>query len=120
MAGELLRPDNAPANQLDYDDRHDTRATQSREGSELYVLLRKSKRADAWHGVLMRLIELAAAVTVFLAGLVALTKSLPRYDPAGAARFVAMGFALGSCGMAARSFKSAVRNRRQRAPHDGP
>jgi hypothetical protein len=105
----VLRADKAPANQLDYDDKHDTRATESEEKSELYAALRKDQRKDEWHRVAMGLTVLVVALVVYLAGFLVVAELHPRYDALLVAKIVALGFALGGGGVIVRSAGRAVK-----------
>jgi hypothetical protein len=53
----VLRPDIPPVSQLDFDDRHDTRATESEEMAQRYADLRKDRRRNDWHYLAMGLVR---------------------------------------------------------------
>lgn len=102
----VLRSGTPPVDQLDFDDRHDTRATESREMGQLYAHLRKERRKDAWHCMAMDLVWLIA----FLAGLVAMSRFVPQLDRWGVAAYI-VGGAAGSAGRALRQRHDRRRDR---------
>ena len=77
----VLRPGTPPADQLDFDDRHDTRATESDEMARRYAELRKDQRKGDWHRLAIGLVVFVAGVVVYLAGVLVMSHLLPHSTP---------------------------------------
>jgi hypothetical protein len=105
----VLRRDRGPQNQLDFDDRHDTRATESPAMANRYAKLRGERRKDDRHRVALGLVVLATGVGVVLAAYVVLARMFPEYAPVQVAQIVGLAFIAGGGGVAARSLARAVR-----------
>ncbi|BCJ39790.1 hypothetical protein GCM10010168_93370 [Actinoplanes ianthinogenes] len=73
----ILRQDEPPSNQLDYDDRHDTRATNDVRTAMLYERLRREKRKDAWVRLGQWLVGFVVLFAVYLVAVVIMTRWLP-------------------------------------------
>jgi hypothetical protein len=116
----LLRSGKPPVDRLDFDDRHDTRATESEEMARLYAALRKDRRRDDWHRLAMRLAVLAVGVAVYLAGFIVVSRQLPHLSPRLAAQIVGVAFCGAGGGAALQSaigiFKRHTAGRRGRGP----
>ena len=65
----VLRSGTPPVDQLDFDDRHDTRATESDELAQRYGDLRKNRRRDDWHKLAMSLVGFAVLAVTYLSRL---------------------------------------------------
>ena len=63
----VLRSGTPPADQLDFDDRHDTRATEDEGTAKRYEALRRDYRKDDWHHTAMKLIGRVVMAAVYLA-----------------------------------------------------
>jgi hypothetical protein len=116
----ILRPGNPPANQLDYDDRHDTRATASDALARRYSDLRKDRRRDDWHKLAMGLAGFAVLATVYIAGFIVVSRLLPHLGPWLAAKIVGLAFVAAGGGMAVRSAGHVLKRRTVRSHYRGP
>lgn len=116
----VLRSGKAPVDQLDFDDRHDTRATESKEMAQRYIELRKDRRKNDWHYMAMELVVFVVKVAVYLAGFVLVLRLFPHLNPWQVAEIVGLACIAGGGGMAVRSarraFKQRYRRRRGQAP----
>jgi hypothetical protein len=107
----VLRSDNPPVDQLDFDDRHDTRATESEEMARRYAGLRKDRRKDDWHYLAMGLVVFVAGVAVYLAGFVAVLRLFPHLSPRQATQIVGLACVAAGGGVAVRSAGRALKQR---------
>jgi hypothetical protein len=99
----LLRPDTAPVGQLDYDDRHVTRATESDDYARRYADLRKEDRKDDWNRLAIWLVRFVAGVAVYYAGTFVMPHLLPHSTPWQATQIVTYAGVAAGAGVAARS-----------------
>jgi hypothetical protein len=99
----VLRWADPPANQLDFDDRHDTRATESDAMARRYTWLREGRRTDAWHHLAMSIVVFVVSVMVYLAGFVVVSQLLPRLSPSQVAQVVGVAYVAAGGGIAARA-----------------
>jgi hypothetical protein len=99
----VLRSETPPIDQLDFDDRHDTRATESDELAQRYADLRKDHRKDEWHKLAMGLVGFAVLVAMYLAGFIAMSLLLPQLAPWFAAKVVGLAFVAAGGWATARS-----------------
>ncbi|MBV9380762.1 MAG: phage holin family protein, partial [Streptosporangiaceae bacterium] len=113
----VLRSATPPVDQLDFDDRHDTRATESDELARRYGDLRKDRRRDDWHKLAMGLAGFAVLAAVYLAGFIVVSRLLPHLGPWLAAKIVGLAFVAAGGGVAARSAGRALKQRTAR-PRD--
>jgi hypothetical protein len=113
----ILRSGNPPVDQLDFDDRHDTRATESDALARRYSDLRKNRRRDDWHKLLMSLVGFAVLAIVYIAGFIVVSRLLPHLGPWLAAKIVGLAFVAASGGVVVRSAGQVLRRRTNR-PHD--
>jgi hypothetical protein len=116
VAGEetgalVLRSGVAPVGQLDFDDRHDTRATASDDLARRYQALRADRRRDEWHRLATGVIAFAALVALYLAGFIVLSRVLPYLDPWLAAKIVGLAFVAAGGGVAIRSAGHVLKRR---------
>ena len=112
----VLRSDSPPVDQLDFDDRHDTRATQSTAMLSRYGTLRSHRRKDDRHRLAMSLVTLVVGVTCYLTGFVAVSRLLPHLTHWQAAQIVMLAFLATGSGIAARSAGRALKRRYDRRP----
>jgi hypothetical protein len=110
----VLRASEPPVDQFDFDDRHDTRATQSDEMARRYAGLRRDRRRDEWHQVAMGLVRFGVVVVVFLTGFVAVSLLLPAFSAAQVMQIVGLACAGTGGGMAARSVGRGLKQRYDR------
>jgi hypothetical protein len=110
-AGAAGRP---PVNQLDFDDRHDTRATESDEMAQRYAELRKDRRRNDWHYLAMGLVVFVVGVAVYLAGFVLVSRLLPHLDPRQVTQIVGLACIAGGGGVLVRSAGRALKRRYDR------
>jgi hypothetical protein len=110
----VLRPEQPPADQLDFDDRHDTRATESDELARRYAALRQDRRRTDWHHLAMGVIVFVVGVTVYLGGFVVVSRLLPNLSPRLAIQVVGIAFAAAGGGVAARAAGQALTSRLRR------
>lgn len=110
----ILRSTTPPVDQLDYDDRHDTRATESDELARRYSELRKERRRDDWHKLAMGLIGFAVLAVLYVAGFIVVSRLLPHVDPWLAAKIVGLAFVASGGGAAVRSAGQVLRRRAAR------
>ena len=99
----ILRPAEPPADQLDFDDRHDTRATESDEMARRYAALRRDRRRNDWHHLAMGIIVFVVGVTVYLGGFVVVSRLLPSLSPRLVVQVVGIAFAAAGGSVAARA-----------------
>lgn len=107
----VLRPAQPPADQLDFDDRHDTRATESDELMHRYAALHRDRRKDDWHRLAMGLVVFVAGVVVYLTAFVVLSRLLPNLSPQRVIQVVGIAFAAAGGGVAARAAGQALASR---------
>jgi hypothetical protein len=114
----ILRSGTPPADQLDFEDRHDTRATESDEMARRYSGLRKDYRRDDWHKLAMSMVGFAVLTAVYLAGFIMVSRLLPHFGPWLAAKIVGLAFVAAGGGAAARSAGRVLKQRtgRPRGP----
>lgn len=110
----VLRSETPPTDKLDFDDRHDTRATESNEAAQRYRDLRKDRRRDDWHKLAMSLVGLTFLVAVYLAGFIVVSRLLPNLGPWLVAKIIGLPFVVAGGGVVARL---AGRVFRQRSVH---
>jgi hypothetical protein len=115
----LLRPDTSPAGQLDYDDRHVTRATESDDYARRYADYYKDRRKDDWHRLAIGLVMFVAGVAVYLAGTLVMSHLLPHSTPRQATQIVAYAFVAAGGGVAGRSAGRTLRQRYARSRGQG-
>jgi hypothetical protein len=113
-AAPILRSGRPPVNQLDFDDRHDTRATESEEMAQRYAGLRKDRRRNDWHDLAMGLVMFMVGVAVYLAGFVLVSRLLPHLDPPLVTQIVGLACIAGGGGVAVRSAGRALKQRYDR------
>lgn len=113
----VLRSGTPPVDQLDFDDRHDTRATESDELAQRYGDLRKNRRRDDWHKLAMSLVGFAVLAVTYLAGFIVVSRLLPHLGPWLAAKIVGLAFAAAGGGVAVRSAGQVLKRRTAR-PQD--
>lgn len=114
----VLRSDKPPVDQLDFDDRHDTRATESEEMARRYAELRKDRRRDDWHYLAMGLVVFVVGVAVYLAGFVVLSRLLPHLSSRQVTQIIGLACAAAGGGVAVRS-AGRVLKRRYARPRGG-
>ena len=107
----VLRSGKPPVDQLDFDDRHDTRATESEEMAQRYAGLRKDRRKNDWHYLAMALVAFVVGVAVYLAGFVLVSRLLPDLNPRQVTQIVGLACIAGGGGVAARSAGRALKQR---------
>jgi hypothetical protein len=110
----VLRSKQPPVDQLDFDDRHDTRATESEEMAQRYAGLRKERRKNDWHYLAMGLVVFVVGVVVYLAGLIVVARLLPQLSAREATQTVGLAFVAAGGGVAVRSVGRALRKRSAR------
>lgn len=110
----VLRSKKPPVNQLDFDDRHDTRATHSDEMAQRYAELRKDRRRSDWHNLAMSLIAFIVGVAVYLTGFVVVSRQLPHLSPRLIAQIVGLAVAAAGGGVAFRLAARALKRRHAR------
>lgn len=110
----ILRPETPPVDQLDFDDRHDTRATESDELTRRYSELRKDRRTDDWQRLAMTLVGFVVLAAAYLAGFIVVSRLLPHLSPWMDAKTVGLAFVAASGGMAARSAGRMLKQRTSR------
>jgi hypothetical protein len=115
----VLRPGTPPADQLDFDDRHDTRATESDEMARRYAELRKDHRKNDWHHLAIGLVVFVAGVVVYLAGVLVMSHLLPHSTPRQATQIVGLAFVAAGGGVAGRSAGRTLRQRYARPRGQG-
>lgn len=113
----VLRSGTPPADQLDFDDRHDTRATESDELARRYSDLHKDRRRDDWHKLAMSLVGFAILTVMYLAGFIVVSRLLPHLGPWFAAKIVGLAFVAAGGGVAVRSAGQVFKHRTAR-PRD--
>jgi hypothetical protein len=113
----ILRSGDPPVDQLDFDDRHDTRATESDALARRYSDLRKDRRRDDWHKLAMSLVGFAVLAIVYIAGFIVVSRLLPHLGPWLGAKIVGLAFVAASGGVAVRSAGQVLKRRTAR-PHD--
>lgn len=113
----ILRSGNPPVDQLDFDDRHDTRATESDALARRYSDLHKDRRRDDWHKLAMSLVGFAVLTIVYIAGFIIVSRLLPHLGPWLAAKIVGLAFVAAGGGVAVRSAGQILKHRTAR-PHD--
>ncbi len=119
--GELvLRSSCPPVNQLDFDDRHDTRATETEEMSKRYADLRKEYRKDDWHRLAQGLVVFVVGVVVYLVGVILVSRLLPQLTPQEAAKIVGLAYAAAGGGVAVRWGGRALKQRYERRKGSDP
>jgi hypothetical protein len=104
----VLRSERPPTSQLDFDDRHDTRATENDEMAQRYAGLRKDRRKNEWHYLLMGVVVFVVGVVVYLAGFIMVLRLVPNLSPHMAAQIVGLAFAAAGGGVAAQSAGRAL------------
>jgi hypothetical protein len=107
----VLRPDKPPVDQLDFDDRHDTRATESDEMVKRYAELHKDRRRNDWHHLAMGLVVFIVGVTVYLVDFVVVSQLLPHLNPRLVTQIVGLAFIAAGGGVAVRSAGQALKRR---------
>jgi hypothetical protein len=110
----VLRSGTPPADQLDFDDRHDTRATESDELARRYSDLHKDRRRDDWHKLAMGLVGFAILAVLYLAGFIVVSRLLPYLGPRLAAKIVGLAFIAAGGGAVVRSAAQALKHRTAR------
>jgi hypothetical protein len=109
----VLRSGTPPADQLDFDDRHDTRATESKELAERYAALRRDLRRNDWHYLAMKLVGFVVVAAVYLTGFVVLSQLPPHLSPRLAMEVVGLA-SVAAGGIATRSASRPLRQRHTR------
>jgi hypothetical protein len=107
----VLRSERPPVDQLDFDDRHDTRATESAEMAQRYAGLRKDRRRNDWHYLAMGLVVFVVGVAVYLTGFVMVSRLLPHLGAREATQIVGLAFVAAGGGVAVRSAGRALKQR---------
>jgi hypothetical protein len=113
----VLRYGTPPVDQLDFDDRHDTRATESDELARRYSDLRKNRRRDDWHKLATGLVGFAVLAVMYLAGFIVVSRLLPHLGPWLAVKIVGLAFVAAGGGVAVRSAGKVLKHRTAR-PQD--
>lgn len=113
----VLRPNIPPVSQLDFDDRHDTRATESEEMAQRYADLRKDRRRNDWHYLAMGLVVFVVGVAVYLAGFVLMSRLLPQLNLSQVTQIVGLAFIVSGGGIAVRAVGRTL-NQRYVRPRD--
>jgi hypothetical protein len=113
----VLRSRTPPVDQLDFDDRHDTRATESDELARRYGDLRKDRRRDDWHKLAMSLVGFMVMAAVYLAGFIVVSRLLPHLGPWLAVKVVGLAFVAAGGGVVVRSAGRVLKQRTAR-PRD--
>jgi len=113
-AALVLRRGEPPVDQLDFDDRHDTRATESDDLARRYSELRKDRRRDDWHKLAISSIGFAFLAAVYLAGFIVVLRLFPHLGPWLAARIVGLAFVAAGGGVAVRSAGQVLKQRTAR------
>lgn len=113
----VLRSGTPPVDQLDFDDRHDTRATESDELARRYSALHKDRRKDDWHKLAMGLVGFAVLAVLYIAGFIVVSRLLPHLGPWLAAKIVGLAFIAAGGGVAVRSAGQVLKHRTAR-PQD--
>jgi hypothetical protein len=107
----VLRSGTPPVDQLDFDDRHDTRATESDELARRYTDLRKDRRRDDWHKLVMGLVGFATLAVLYIVGFIVVLRLLPHLGPSLAAKIVGLAFIAAGGGVAVRSAGQVLKHR---------
>ena len=107
----VLRSDKPPVDQLDFDDRHDTRATESEEMAQRYARLRKDYRRNDWHYLAMGLVVFVVGTAVYLAGFVVMSRLLPQISPRLTSQIVGLACVAAGGGVVVRSAGRALKQR---------
>jgi hypothetical protein len=115
----ILRSGSPPVDQLDFDDRHDTRATENDALARRYSDLHKNRRRDDWHKLAMSLVGFAVLAIVYIAGFIVISRLLPHLGPWLAAKIVGLAFAAAGGGVAVRSAGQVLRHRTARRQDRG-
>lgn len=113
----VLRSGTPPVDQLDFDDRHDTRATESDELARRYSDLRKDRRRDDWHKLAMGLVGFVILAVLYIVGFIVVSRLLPHLGPLFAAKIVGLAFIAAGGGVAVRSAGQVLKHRTTR-PQD--
>lgn len=111
----VLRPEIPPVDQLDFDDRHDTRATETDEFARRYRDLHKDRRMDDWHKLATGLVGFAILAVLYIAGFIVVLRLLPHLGPCLAAKIVGLAFIAAGGGVAVRSAGQVLRHRTARS-----
>lgn len=112
--GLVLRSSRPPVDQLDFDDRHDTRATGSKKMMQRYATLHKERRRNDWHYLTMGLVMFVVGVAVYLASFALMLWLFPDLNPRLVAEIVGLAYIAGGSGVAARSAGRALKQRYDR------
>jgi hypothetical protein len=107
----VLRPESPPADRLDFEDRHATRATESDDLADRYIKLSKDRRKNDWHHFAMTMIGLVVCMAVFLAGFVVVSRLLPHLSTRQVTQVVAIAFVAGGGGVVVRAAGRELTNR---------
>lgn len=113
----VLRSGTPPVDQLDFDDRHDTRATESDELARRYSDLHKDHRRDEWHKLATALVGFAILAGLYIAGFIVVSRLLPHLGPWLAAKIVGLAFITAGGGVAVRLAGQVLKHRTAR-PQD--
>jgi hypothetical protein len=113
----ILRSGRPPVDQLDFDDRHDTRATESDALARRYSDLHKDRRRDDWHKLVMSLVGFSVLATIYIAGFIVVSRLLPNLSPWLTAKIVGLAFVAAGGGVAVRSAGQVLKHRTAR-PRD--
>ncbi|MEV4133204.1 hypothetical protein AB0J72_13675 [Dactylosporangium sp. NPDC049742] len=93
--------------QLDFDDLHDTRATNDEESLHRYVKW-------SWHKVAMRMVTFAGGVALYLIAVVVVLRAVPGATSADAMKIAGAAIAAGSGGLAVSHLLQRFRRRTPR------
>ncbi|MGC5054647.1 hypothetical protein ACLQ2S_24710 [Micromonospora sp. DT48] len=102
-----MRENTPPADRLDYDDRHETRATNDDATLRRYIKL-------GWHKVAMRLGTFAGVMLLYLCAVVVALWLIPNATPQEAMKIAGAAVAAGSGGLAINALLGRVHRRRRR------
>jgi hypothetical protein len=116
----VLRPDSPPVDELDFRDKHDTRATESDEMAQRYAELRKDRRRDDWHYLVTGLAAFVVGVILWIASYVVMSRLNPHLNSRQVAQIVGLAFAAAGGGVVIRSAGRALRQRYARPRDQGP
>jgi len=118
----VLRQEEPPVDQRDFDDRHDTRATRDEVTLKRYITLDRQRTRREWHQTLQRLLTVVGGAIVYVAAFVALRHLLPdlsaRQDMLVAGAAVSTPYAGHALRLGAETVKERYGRRRQ-GPRNG-
>jgi hypothetical protein len=102
-----VREDKPPTDRLDYDDRHETRATNDDATLSRYLKL-------GWHKAAMRLMTFAGGALLYLFAVVVVLRMIPNATSQEAMTIAGAAVAAGSGGLAISALLERARRHRRR------